>query len=459
MDRQQFFQEFERVHRMALQSGAESVPLRGKTPETAFLNRSHQKRFIQACHRGYEKAQTRTVQLVGEITELTTLSNDEKDHWQLLLRKIIDGIAITLFRGKSHVIRRLIFHPRPPKLSPEVIRDALSSATALNAESRLTFALLADLTTFIHVCDIVRIDFRRDERRVSMIELKSGKVNEMLMTELEKYTPTEDSIERIAANPLITERGYKSQAERMLRQKLRLRQIHEVITTDAGTDIQTKHPIRLSRDEVQDSPYDQLMNDLLERARQGGAAAGVVNYCIHIGVGFSENPEVASRQALNALRFGIRECLSKPPDGFADVFEETKRLVPGRELFKTSELLSSNLAAMNSRPFTIWGISRENLMSFVRGEFVIVSAFDVTSFIWLARRCGLPMRLSTRKQAAKEAQDLGHANIPTWGNRALLSERGEMKLFIGSGLISRFINDLSSPLAFLEHDSRETADV
>src|SRR5215470_15479036 len=106
MDRQQFFHEFESIFRMALRSGAESVPLRGKTPETMFLDRAHQKRFIQACHRGYEKAQSRTLKVIHEIGLNPTISGGEKDHYQLLLRKIIDGIVTALFRGESHVLRR-----------------------------------------------------------------------------------------------------------------------------------------------------------------------------------------------------------------------------------------------------------------------------------------------------------------------------------------------------------------
>jgi hypothetical protein len=455
MNRAGFFEEFERIFRMALHSGAANVPLRGKSPETAFLNRSHQKRFLQSCHRGYDKAQKHTVEVMGRISALTAISADEKDHWQLLLRKIIDGVTVALFRAESHVIRRLSFHRRPPKISFETLRQTLESATALNSKSRLTFALVADLTTFVHVCDIIQIDFRRDQRRVSMIELKSGKVNELLLKQLESYTPSRESIATISADPLVAESKYRPQAERILRQKLRLRQIQEVLATDAGTDIATNHPIRLSSEEVRGAVYDKMLNDLLNRARDEGAAAGVVNYCVHIGVGHSDQFERASRRALSALRFGIRTCLEKPPEGLVNVVAEMKAAIPEHELFKTSELLSSNLAAMNSRPFTVWGIEPTNLMSFVKSEFVVLSAFDVSAFVWLARRCGLNMRLSTRKIATQQAQKIGSVNVPTWGNRALYWNAGPAQIFVSSGFISRLINDLTNPLPFLEHDARE----
>lgn len=63
------------------------------------------------------------------------------------------------------------------------------------------------------------------------------------------------------------------------------------------------------------------------------------------------------------------------------------------------------------------------------------------------------MKLSTRAEAAEQTRAVGSSEIPTWGNRALSWGIGEKRSFIGSGLISRFINDLSNPLPFLMHDA------
>lgn len=111
---------------------------------------------------------------------------------------------------------------------------------------------------------------------------------------------------------------------------------------------------------------------------------------------------------------------------------------------------------MNVRPFTIWGLPIETLVEIAQGKFVIVSAFDVASFVWLARQCGLPMRFSSFAEATQQAQRFGSAqHLPTWGGRALVHEVGEALSFIASGAMSRFINDLVNPLPFLIHDARE----
>ena len=47
-----------------------------------------------------------------------------------------------------------------PHIDSLIILEAKKAVDRLNNESRLTFALLADLSTFIHVADVLRIDFR-----------------------------------------------------------------------------------------------------------------------------------------------------------------------------------------------------------------------------------------------------------------------------------------------------------
>lgn len=340
MNDEHFFKEYKRVLRMGLWSGALNAPPRIRSGQAPFMDEAHMKKFIHGCHRGYEKAQNRTLELIQIIESDSNVTSEQHERRQLLLRKVMDGIAVLLFQAKSHVLRRFILHDQPQKLSLPVVRAALAAANALNGESRWTFALVADLTTFIHVCDIVRVDFRKDHRTVSLIELKSGRVNEILVTQLDKYAPAEKSVAEIATDPGIGPK-HRAQAQRMMRQKIRLAQIIEVIKTDKGTDIVSKHPIQLSKDEVKGAVYDKLLNDLLERARTEGAACGVVNYCIHIGVAYQADFNLALQNAEKAAISAIQIHLTKPPKGFSEVFSETRALVPDQELFKTSQYLSA----------------------------------------------------------------------------------------------------------------------
>jgi hypothetical protein len=177
---------------MALESGVRARPIRTKSPSDPFVDEKHQSEFFKACHHGFEKAQRRIVEMISDLRSDSTLDGGEKEFRELTLRKIIDGMAVLLLQNKSHLVRRFILHDEPPTTELDIIKEALAEASRLNSESRLTFALIADLTTFIHVCDILRMDFR--DRRVSLIELKSGRVNEILLSELERYTADNASL-------------------------------------------------------------------------------------------------------------------------------------------------------------------------------------------------------------------------------------------------------------------------
>lgn len=69
--------------------------------------------------------------------------------------------------------------------------------------------------------------------RLSFIELKSGRVDEMLLDKLEGYEPKEESLKVVEKDPLIEER-YRNQARRVLRQKIRIAQIDQTLRTMKG---------------------------------------------------------------------------------------------------------------------------------------------------------------------------------------------------------------------------------
>ena len=438
-----FYEDYSRLLSTAFESGTRSVPV-GKGIYTQFFNdRKQQRRFISACHRGYDKAQNYIVHLLREMAQDTSLSSSEKQFRELLLRKVADGIALTMLQEAVYVARRLCLHNKAPSLSMKVIQEALSDANKLNRESRQTFALLADLTTFINVADLIRVDFRNYPASVSLIELKSGKINKLLLTQLKNYEPDEESLKLIDEDRLIEEK-YKPQAKRMLRQKIRLAQVNEVLKTDKGIDIKLNKPIEL-KEGGSVYGYDAFIEQLCDEAEIQGRAAGVINYCLHIGVGYSEDEEEARQRAVEAVNYAINKHLADLPDRQRDTFNEVSSLVSKDELFKTYDIFLSNLHSIACQPFVLWRINRKHAISLVRKELCIVVSFDISSFIWLGRKLGVEIRLSSRKEAAQTAQELGSLNVPRWGNRGIICEGG----FLLSGTLSRVINDLVIPAQLL----------
>ncbi len=442
-----FSDNYSSLLQTAFETGANSIPLH-RLLDHSFSDLKQQKRFISACHRGYDKAQNYVVQLLNETVENIELSTEEKQFRELLLRKVMDGIALTMLQGKTHVMRRLCLHDKAPSLSKTVVQEALNVANKMNRESRQTFTLLADLTTFIHVTDLIRVDFRSFPASVSLIELKSGKVNNLLLAQLENYEPKIESLKALENDPLI-DKAYLPQATRMLRQKIRLAQIDEILTTDQGTDIKLNASIKLSEQEVGELSYDSFLEQLCGEAKNKGYAAGTVNYCIHIGVGFSENEDEAKRRGIEALNYAINQHLADPPDGLTDVLNEVSILVPKKELFSGVNVFLSNLTAIPCRSFVLWNLDRNHLRSLIVKKLCILASFDISSFIYLGRKLGLESSLSSRKKAMEEAQKFGSLNVPRWGGRGLVFKTSKGEIFVFSGMLSRFINDLVAPAPFL----------
>ena len=440
--------EFKIVLSAATEWGVRNTPIYRESPERSFNDLKHSKKFISACHRGYEKAQNRIIDILSTIKNDPTLSKGEITYWELCFRRIIDTIAYAMIKTETHVARRLVLHYYPPPIDLDVIKANKKHADMLNAESRLSFALLADLSTFIHVCDILRVDFRQGTSNLSVIEVKSGKVNEMLLEKLASYEPKQESLDLLKKDQSIEGR-YKSQAKRILKQKIRIEQIVEILETDKGTDTQTGTLLQLVGPSFETSDFDPFLDKLCNAAKNDGIASGTVQFCIHIGVAYSHETKEAINNSKKAALFGYHESLRKTPIELSEIRADLSRHVEQKEFIKGWDPFRWNLYGMSDNPFPLWKIDRKNTFSLVDGKMKIFSVFDLPALIYLSKKLGLNMRLSSRKKAGEGAKHFGWRNIPTWGDRALVADTPKGELTIGGGIIHRFIVDLKTPSQFI----------
>jgi len=458
MTREDFVESYSKLVNMALASGIRHGALPFVPgPDKEFNWRQHRE-FISRCHRGYEKAQDYAVQMVQQILAGTE-SPSERD-WQLFhIRKVMDAIAYTILGGHSYVIRRLSTHGGPPAVDMRVLRNANEEARRRNRMSRLTFSLLADLTTSIHVADLLTIDFRVHPAKVDFVELKSGRVNTMLLSQLEHYAPTEEAIGKIDDDTAIAAE-HKAQAKRMLRQRVRLARIDEIILTDKGIEPSLKMPLRLSKDFVVEDSYDDLIDDLLTTAqKEGGRAAASYAWCLHFGTAKSDDPETAKRRAAEAAMFAAHSHYESATEEVRGIIDEVRALIPPTHSLRLVNVVQSNLAAVSARPFPIWAISPENRLELVSQRMALAVAFDIGGFIAMGRSLDIPMRLSTRKEAARLLNGIPRHEKLTWGNRALLYTLDGHEITALSGMFSRFVNDLTNPVQFLRDAKRVGIDV
>jgi len=432
----------------ALASGIRGTPLRDQPPESAFLGREHQKRFVSGCHRGYDRAQDTLLDVLLALRETTYLDGSEIEFRESVFRRIADSIAVAMLSMKDHVMARMCLEYAMRPLDLQVLVAAYEDVKRMNAESRMTFALLADMTTFVHVCDVLRIDFRPGHPLVQMIELKGGRVNEILLEELENYQPVPQSLELVESDSSIAEH-HKAQAKRILRQAIRRDQVQQILRTDEGTDPISGQHMKLSKVEVTPEGYGEKIEEACEVARQAGSASITIDECLHVGVGYASEHNVALRFADSALDQIIAAHFEHCAAGLIRVLDEVRESVPDEELILVMDPLWMNLHAIPTRPFPTWGLKKESIQCLLERRLVLAFGFDIASFIWMCREIGIKVRLSTKKEAAERDQVLGGKGSMKWGHRIIAYESCDGPVLVGERNLLRFLCDWISPADFV----------
>ena len=446
---------------LALNGGIRSVPLRDPSRfKTPFSDDRHRRQFFAACHRAFEKAQNQMVLLLGELGD--EAGEEKKLRIELVIRKIADAIAFQMVQTQTHVMRRLCIHSKAPDIDASTLKKALEDANKFNAESRQTFALLADLTTFVHIADILRVDVRGTPK-ISFIELKSGKVNDVLLAALESYKPDPAVLEQIAKSPEIKD-SHRKQALRMMKQRIRVQQAEEVIVKEEGIDPGLGVPIRIGGPMIMNQPYDPVLNGVCDEARKTGHGAATVDSCLHIGAGYDIDELKARKRAFESLNYALTVAAQDKPEGFGIVQQEVLAAVGSErdDNFKIIDLFANNLHSIATRPFLFWEIKRPHLIDLISGNIRLLAVFDLQKFFWLARREGIKVQFASRRETEEAKAKIQSLNILTFGHRAITYPYGEITAFFTTGLFGRIINEQMRPLQLIREmlnpDPKEVAD-
>jgi hypothetical protein len=406
------------------------------------------KKFRRACHKGYDSAQREIVDML-KTNAVDSISNEDRYYREMLIRKVADAIAFSITGNSMHIIKRLCFHDRIPKLQMDNLDRYLREANRINAENRDKFTLISDLTTFVHVADLITIDLSKTPRSVQFIELKEGRINAHIAEIVQEYELSEDSVDKVEIDPRLINKHQKKQATRVLRQSLRLSQAETAIEKDEGIDIATGMNVRHSAHVYEKDCYDHILREICGTALAVGLEAATINYCLHLGVGWTT--ELASSACKYAL-LKTREDYS----AIALAAEEAKKTIAVAPLVTMYDLVYFNMSAAAAYPLTLWDLSFEDRRRIAERKLIVYAAIDLPAFIRFAQSLDIELSWSSRKQTAKHEQLAGKRNVKSWDNRQLKFDQ----LFIGPGTWSRMLAELMTPysvLTSLKRMSQESA--
>jgi hypothetical protein len=454
------------IHDIAFTSGEKYLRKVGKDIKDIKSDHRLQKSFIGYCHKGYDRAQKLIAEEIIQLYELKCEKEIELKNQAikrnkeismhlmdllsvinnriLVLRRIVDSIAFTLFNFRVWITRRFILFDRVKEIDINAIKANLKSATEMNAKDWLKFALVCDLTTFVEVGDLIQIDFHKHPPEWRIIEIKEGKVNALLTELLDEKVVFNNEEKRREVIEKISGHA-PSQFNRMLKQRKRMDEIVRIVHTDEGTDIKLDKTIRLVGDELDAKTYLEVINRAIENAKLEKFSAQLVDQCLIVLASSRKMTEIL--HILYHLKSGESDCTFYNSNKQSHDIEIKKIYDLGDDPFVV-DMFSRNMHSKSSTPFFV--IPVKEMFDVVFNRMKVVLCLDIEKFAEFCLSKGFKLELVSKKETEGLRKDLGRFTVPSYNGRALVIQtpRGKKITLLG-GTFHRILVDLMRPAELL----------
>ena len=407
------------------------------------------KDFIKSVHRCWNSAQYHSINLIEKIRDDESIDNDEKFRFELIIRRLIDTIAWSVWGEKQHILRRLILNTNIKPIDIRVLKNALHISQEMHTKNRLSFALLNDLTTFIQVGDLSYKDFK-SKVMPSLVELKEGKVNEIISSIIDDYEPIEPNLEKIKNNPKL-EKRFIRQALRNFKQKIRMADVQEILDSNRGKDLHTKQSIMILDGNDDEKTYKIDFNKMISTAEETGYATLNLQNVLFLSAFKAASKIDTVNGCLEVLKTSVVTSRFQQDDLELRDYIEKYRMIDGNNELTPFNLFESNLLAQSSIPYPMWGIKREIYLKLFNRKLMLFGLFDPIRFIHLANNMGYDFRFSTRKSAEGHKKSIGKKHIPTWNYRAIeYIKNDNLYLTMSGGLLDKMIFSFLLPSSLIK---------
>jgi hypothetical protein len=396
-------------------------------------------KFYQFVHEGWKKAQNLTVKVLLDIQdEISEIKRKIKNHNRkgnrkhakelkdviVLLegrrRKIqfsINAIVWTIFNLQHHVVRRFFLSDDIYNIDKYSLFKTLEFVNQEN-ENPNKCAICCDLTTFMHVGDVLIIDLSQKKNPITLVELKEGKINEKCEDVLSQYYQT-GCLRNLYFNTRDFEKGEIKQLTRMGRQYWRQAQAFSAITKGEGVDISTKQKLKIPDEEFIIESYEPLiieMHDELSDKKTWSIRD--VDKCLFLGLYKDQ------RLAEGAFQIWMKEIgVDSPVWNYQNVFSVPVARPPFTLLFP---------------PDLIKGL--------VTGEIIMKMCLHVPFWIKMLNSTyqNAKVDLETLKKSRKT--DSKSVHLFKYKNKLVKIETNTISGYIGSGILSKIIFDFYRPI-------------
>lgn len=375
-------------------------------------DRKTQQKFLRSCHRGYDHAQQLIVKQIN-ILRKAGLPKEELQEKELLLRKIVDGIAFVIIGGSVNTCAAWSRGKTLLTVELGEVEKLAELVSRKNADDRDVFFLMNDLTSFVHIGDFLRFDSRQDPKdgqRLVPIEVKTGLKNAELVEIV-----TGDL--NVCPKKIVKQQGEHGtdQLIRMLKQKDAM--MNAVEKHKSAIDNRLTEPTWHADANYYSSNYVDELETLCSHAISNGTSSACINDCLYLFAAFNVEPPAAKAAMEETLRSALPELQSHNFDDATGEIVNSK--INSANRLKVFDIFQSNLDEMLCVPFTIWQIPLDYKMKLANRKLVIVGVFDLFAWIEKSLKMDLTIMISSRAAATKYSQEHPGCNLLTWENRAV----------------------------------------
>ncbi|MCD8566373.1 MAG: hypothetical protein LRY36_00275 [Alphaproteobacteria bacterium] len=387
--------------------------------------------FVKYVHQGWKEAQSIIIdRVLKNLDQIEKLQRKLKEAQQAknreavqkityelnrqkventVMRRMVDSIAWSMLKNKPSTIRRLSIKGGHTNFSASNIKDAISTLDLYN-KNDYQIALCCDLTTFIHVGDILVFDCQKG--LTAFVELKSGNKNLALADLATMAIEAKcDAFEK-ELNEKLPDKD-RRHFERLKKQAQVGKAVSDTLNNERGIDHNTGGNVRIFPTSYGPQSYGSNIVSCYEQLNEQKTwAIDSIDECLHIGVYNRVD------QAFVAF------------NGWMDLIKCTSPIYNITDSFRIP----------TSTPFAALNLPTRLLEKIIKGEIIILLCLDIRAFMDMANSM-FPnfFTYADRKRTAQA--DRGYMLPLKLEGKAILANDG----IVGQGLADRILFDLQSP--------------
>ena len=402
--------------------------------------------FIKYVHEGFQKGQ---LLIIDELLAINT-SRDEcvqalrvakkekkKDeitklgkrlssliNQEAIIRRLADAVAWQMFNHHTHIARRLYVEGGPCSIKSSNLKDGKDFIINFNTKNSLQFALLTDLTSFIHIGDVLLVDKSGKGPRLGIMELKDGVVNKEICKNLNFYYQGKITVEQLIKDVASKGEDYIKQLTRVYKQDEKIYARVNIINKDGGCDFNGTN-VKISKDFFVLHFFHDRIRHLLNISKKKKWAIDCVDGCLFIGVyqeGFS---------AYEAFILWMRALKIK---------------------FPIHDFRMAYKIPCSSSPFLIPLLSRTEIIKIALGEIKILFCLDYEAWFKIADKIDLKLQWAGRKETMdelKKGKGKKRELIVVQDKGVKIVDKSR-SILLGTGVWARIFCDWTIPISIIE---------